>query len=294
MEDCLTLAVPNFKGAHYLPHTLASLQRNRPFVRWYLQDSCSPDDSVAIAEKMAGPQDRIVVEKDKGQSDGLNRAFAAMGGDPVGFLNSDDCLKDGAAETIVTVFRENPDVDILVGGIEWIDGAGNVLGHHKGEISTLPQMLSIYDYWWNKKQWVQPEVFFRRRVWEKTGLFNTGMNLAFDYEYWVRALQCGFRVKHVDQVFTQFRLHDQQKSKAAEQAAAEIRAVVRRALESPECLGWKDKATLEAMLDYDEYQGSAEPKEGFLPALVKNPNWLLSEAVRGRITDSIRQRMFRR
>lgn len=283
MADILTLAIPNFNGAHYLPHTLASLARNRPHVRWYLQDSCSTDASVALAEAAASSQDRICVEKDQGQADGLNRAFQAMGGEIVGFLNSDDCLSDGAAEAVLTAFRDNPSADIVVGEVEWINSEGAMTGHHRGEIATLDQMLNIYDFWWRKRQWVQPEVFYRRSVWERAGCFDTRYNLAFDFDYWVRALRSGARVKKIDRVLCQFRIHDEQKSKQAVKAAQEIRRIVWEALASNPPIPFLSKERLQASLAYDEYQLMPGPKPSLAASLIQHPQWLLAKDLRRRI-----------
>src|SRR3954454_18112386 len=97
-KSVLTLGIPNLNGGLYIEATLQSLDRNRPYVQWWLQDACSSDASIAIGNRYATESDRIVVEKDAGQADGLNRAFARMGGDIVGYINSDDLLADGAAE----------------------------------------------------------------------------------------------------------------------------------------------------------------------------------------------------
>ena len=160
----LTLAIPNRNGAMFLEHALASLERNRPYVRWWLQDSCSTDHSIETARRFQGPSDRIRVEPDTSQTNGLNRAINAMGGEIIGFLNSDDCLADGAAEAVVAAFASDPDLDLVYGEVEWIDADGRSQGIHKGEISSFAEVLDIYRVWWNKKQWVQPVVFWRRSL----------------------------------------------------------------------------------------------------------------------------------
>jgi glycosyltransferase involved in cell wall biosynthesis len=86
----MTVAVPNWNGAAYLGRALDSLCANRPHVHWWLQDAASTDNSLAIAGNYRGPHDVIVSKSDRGQADALNRAFAEMGGDVIGFLNSDD------------------------------------------------------------------------------------------------------------------------------------------------------------------------------------------------------------
>ena len=81
----LVLAVPVLNAAEFLPATLQSINDQGPHARWWLQDSCSTDDTLRIADRFARPCDTIVSERDTGQSDAINRAFGKMGGDIIGF-----------------------------------------------------------------------------------------------------------------------------------------------------------------------------------------------------------------
>jgi len=285
----LSLAVPNWNGARYLEQTMLSLERNRPYVRWWLQDSCSTDASAQIAARFAGPEDRIVVEKDSGQTNGLNRAFHKMGGEIVGFINSDDLLADGAAQTILEAFAEDPELDLLYGEVEWIDAEGRSEGFHAGNISSYSDILNIYEVWWKQKHWVQPEVFYRRSMWERVGPFNENYNLAFDYEYWVRCFQKGIKTKRVPRVLAKFRRHSEQKSTASEKAADEIRAILGTALDSNQ-LGVRETFSLRNRLGYDCYHSGKHPLQGkpFWYALSRYPLWLAIPEVRSRLSQSRR------
>jgi glycosyltransferase involved in cell wall biosynthesis len=294
-ERQLCLAIPNRNGARYLETTLKSLEDNRPFVRWYFQDCCSSDDSLVLARSYATPDDTIVVERDDGQANALNRAIDRMGGEIIGFLNADDCLTEGAAEAVIRTFQEAPDVDLVYGNVEWIDGAGVGCGVHTGNISNLSDILDIYNVWWRGRQWVQPEVFWRRRVWEKVGHLNEAYDLAFDYEYWLRCFQAGVRVKKLPRVLAQFRRHAAQKSQRSKQAADEIRDAVSKALASKPPIGLWERFRLTSLLSYDKYQsvpdneGDARP--AFLWTLVSNPAWFTIPEVRERIWKSCMARL---
>src|SRR3954469_1906249 len=135
----ITLAIPNKNGGLYIRETLDSLcsTSNRSFVRWWLQDACSQDNSVALAEALRSPLDEIRIEHDSGQANGLNRAFRKMGGDIVGFINSDDCLTEGAAQAVCEAFLRFPKADIVFGAVDWIDKDGRIIGQHHGEILNL-------------------------------------------------------------------------------------------------------------------------------------------------------------
>ncbi len=229
--DTLVLAVPVYNGERFLTETLASLNAQGDSVRWWLQDGNSTDATVEIARKHARPRDRVVSEADRGQADALNKAFRQMGGDFIGFLNADDLLLPGTARTVLDFFQSNPHVDLVCGGVEWIDETGESTGHHNGEVQSLADVMDIYRVWWADRQWVQPEVFYRRPLWEKVGGFDVTRNLTFDYEFWIRCFRAGARVAHLPHRFCKFRRHPAQKSAASLEAAAEIRAIVRQHLD---------------------------------------------------------------
>jgi glycosyltransferase involved in cell wall biosynthesis len=293
--DKLTLAIPSFNGAKYLESTLISLHEQRPFVRWWLQDAESSDASLRIANQYLTAEDCIVSEKDNGQTDALNRAFANMGGEIIGWLNSDDCLTPETAQTVVKAFAEHPDVDIIVGEVDWIDDKGKVTGHHKGQIETLEEMLQIYDFWWQQKQWVQPEVFFRRSLWEKAGPLNTDYNLAFDYAFWVSALDNGAKVLRIPKTFVQFRLHDEQKSTASRKAADEIRDIVSNYIARTK-RGNRLHRKISRQLDYDRYQLGVGYKDvsmrpSLLRQMLKRPDFFLLKPVRRRVIRNLHKRI---
>ncbi len=284
----LVLALPVFNAEEFLSATMESLIAQGPHLRWWLQDGASQDRTVEIARSFARADDTVRSEKDGGQTDAINRAFREMGGDIIGFINGDDLLAPGTAERVMTFFRENPGIDLVYGQVEWIDRDGNPSGIHSGRIGSLPEMLDIYNVWWRKRQWVQPEVFFRRSLWEKVNGFDTRWNLAFDYDFWVRCIIAGARTAHIPEVLARFRIHSAQKSSAMEKVADEIRAIVRQHLDARAPIGLWKKLTLRAHLSYDIYQlgknlpnGRTPP--GFSRALISHPQWLLCHPVRKRI-----------
>jgi glycosyltransferase involved in cell wall biosynthesis len=288
----LVLAVPVFNAEEFLATTLESLNAQGGALRWWLQDGASKDRTLEIARSYAREGDTVCSEPDTGQTDAINRAFRKMGGDIVGFINGDDLLAPGAAERVLAFFRENPGIDLAYGRIEWIDRAGNPSGVHTGRIGSLPEMLDIYNVWWRKRQWVQPEVFFRRSLWEKVNGFDTRWNLAFDYDFWVRCIIAGARTAHIPEVLARFRIHSAQKSSAMEKVADEIRAIVRQHLDAHAPIGLWKNLTLRAHLSYDMYQlGRNSPPDRapqvFARALLSHPQWLLCQPVRKRIQASL-------
>ena len=219
-----------------------------------------------------------------------------MGGEIVGYLNSDDCMADGAASAVCDAFSRHPEADIVFGGVDWIDKNGQVIGHHRGEILSLENVLDIYAFWWNKKQWVQPEVFFRRRLYEAVGGFDESFSLAFDFDFWVRILRLRPKVISIPQTLVRFRLHDQQRSNDFDRANDEIRRVVLRELNDFSCpLDSTFRTRLNRKLQYDLYhcrsQLSPLCEQSLGMALLKSPGWLLLPEVRKRLTSAVQNRL---
>jgi hypothetical protein len=213
-----------------------------------------------------------------------------MGGEIIGFINGDDCLAPGAARAVLETFARNPTADLVYGEVEWIDATGNRTGSHAGDISNLEQLLDIYTVWFQKRQWVQPEVFFRRSLWEKAGPFRTEYDLAFDYAFWVECLMAGARVVRIPRPLAHFRLHEAQKSANATKAASELRQIVRKALALDPPISPNVRSRIVAQLNYDQYQLAPPPKPSFAKILFRNPSWLRAPAVRQRLLSSLRRK----
>ena len=167
-------------------------------------------------------------------------------------------LANGAAAAVLETFEKYPEVELVYGEVEWIDANGCVTGHHRGDISSVGDILDIYNVWWANRQWVQPEVFWRRSLWDPVGDFSCDYDLAFDYDYWVRCFLAGVRVKRIPRVLARFRRHPEQKSSRAFDAACEIRNAAREGLRDAVNLKWWTRMRLEAALGYDRYHAGQD------------------------------------
>ena len=276
----ISLVTPCFNAARFIRETLGSVL-NQEFddLEYIVVDGGSTDGTAEVIHRQRQRLTWWVSEADEGQASALNKGFARSTGDVLGFINADDVLMPGAIRAVSEAFAAHPRVDIIYGGVEWMDANGASLGRHTGQISSLTDILDIYRVWWGKRQWVQPEVFFRRQLWERIGPFDTQYHLAFDFDYWVRCFLAGARALQIPQCLVRFRLHENQKSSASRLAAAEIRQIVKRALDCKIAIPRLFRRRLRAQLSYDLYQSNdaeaPQPRKSFGRALLQHPEWLL-------------------
>lgn len=282
----ISLVTPCYQASRFIRETIDSvLSQDGVEIEYGIADGASTDGTVEIIRSYESRLSWWLSERDAGQTDALNKALARTSGDILGFLNADDVLQPGALGAVAAAFAADPTIDIVYGGVEWIDAESRRTGTHAGEISTLGEVLDLQRVWWAGRQWVQPEVFFRRSLWQRVGAFDTRYHLAFDFDFWVRCFLAGARVKRLPQSLVRFRLHADQKSSASRRAADEIRTIIGRALDQNPPIPAELRKRIAAELSYDLYQSSDErTRPTFVQALAQHPEWLWRcPAVRNRL-----------
>jgi glycosyltransferase involved in cell wall biosynthesis len=112
----ISIVVPNYNGGATLGATLQSLvDQNYPKLEIIVVDGSSTDNSVEIIKQFDPHLTWWVSEKDKGQSNAINKGFAKCTGEIVNWLCSDDMLTPGALDLVGKYFSESPELDVLVG-----------------------------------------------------------------------------------------------------------------------------------------------------------------------------------
>ena len=96
----LAVVTPSYNTGRYIGDAVRSvLRQDYPRVDYMVMDGGSKDGTVDVLRSF-GPRLRWVSQKDKGQSDAINRGFARTRGDVLGWLNSDDTYAPGAFRAV--------------------------------------------------------------------------------------------------------------------------------------------------------------------------------------------------
>lgn len=145
--------------------------------------------------------DRLIVERDDGPSDGLNKAFLLASGEYGFFINADDCILPGAVKTIQSAIKKHPNADvILMGG--WII---NERGHPLRIVA--PTAVSINGLLTSREVMFQPGMIFKLNIFKRIGGFNRANKSCWDLELLTDMMYHGANIVVVPQRIGCFRLH---------------------------------------------------------------------------------------
>ncbi|HWL74881.1 MAG TPA: glycosyltransferase, partial [Burkholderiaceae bacterium] len=192
-----------------------------------------------------------VSEKDAGQSNAINKGLKRATGDIIAYMNSDDYYLDDVFERVADAHRVRPDVDLWHGRCRIVDQFGAKVDERIGSIERYDEILDLWDVWWKRRNFVQPEVFWTKRISKKVGAFREDLNLVMDYEYWLRIFAAGGTVRFIDAELAAFRLQPNQKSTQPARTAKELLEVVQPYLFGPsDRLTHQKRRTLQAKWIY--------------------------------------------
>lgn len=206
----VSIVTPSFNQGEYIEKTILSvLCQDYKEIEYIVVDGLSDDKTLEILEKYKQYIDVILIEKDSGQSDALNKGFSLATGDILAYLNSDDCYAStDVISTAVKYFQNYPDVDVIYGRRDIVDECGFLVNFYPYQPFSKP-ILYLCDY-------IPQECsFWTRVIYEKAGSYiSKEFDFAMDYELWLRFLEFDANFLAVDELFGLFRYYASQKSRA--------------------------------------------------------------------------------
>lgn len=205
----ISIVTPSYNQGAYIEETILSvIKQEYPFVEYMIIDGGSSDNSIEIIKKYENHLTYWVSEKDKGQSDAINKGFKKATGDIVCWLNSDDILLPDTLNKVAKYFKNNSNVDLLNGHLLRIDESSKIIRSHF--------MIKQKD--WYAKQGIyyitQPSMFWRSKVLKEVGTLREDFHAAMDREFLIRVFKNGSRIGHLNKILAGFRMHGASKSSA--------------------------------------------------------------------------------
>ena len=220
-QPLVSIITPSYNHARYIEATMQSvLTQDYPRIEYIVVDGGSDDGTVDIIKKYAnslesdsllsenqkqasGIHNSItwwVSEKDKGQTDAINKGFARATGSILAWLNSDDTYEPDAVSAAVKYLQEHPEVGMVYGDCNFINESGRVIGKFNSAQTDYRLLRQGYVHI------PQQTMFFRADLWKQVGPLDPSFYFAMDYDLWTRIAAIS-EIRYVPQTWANFRLH---------------------------------------------------------------------------------------
>ena len=210
----VSVIVPNFNGAAFLPRTLASIEaQTYPDIEVIVMDGGSTDGSLEIIADWADRLSlRWVSEPDSGQPEAINKGFRMADGEVMGWINSDDLLTPRSVELAADRFAADPELGFVWGFCLVVDADERPM-----TIQNPYVREDLADLRRHRNYVSQPGSFYRRAVVEEFGPLSETLHYLFDYDFFLRVAGRA-RAEFIPEVMAWFRIHNTSKTGSQERA----------------------------------------------------------------------------
>lgn len=186
----ISVLTVTYNAEQYIEKAIESvLQQNYNNWEHIIMDGGSTDGTLDLIKKY----NHIIwkSEKDKGQSDAMNKAFELSTGDVIVYLNADDFFEPNVFNQVIQAF-ENDKYDMVVGNGKFVVN-GVTQNEWHAETEYLKCLLHFkYTFPLNPVSY-----FYKRAVQQQIGGFNLCNKYTMDYEFLLHALK-RFKVKKIE------------------------------------------------------------------------------------------------
>ena len=204
----ISIITPSYNQGQFIEATILSvLNQNYKNIEYILVDGGSTDNTMEIVNRYRDRIDIVISEKDKGQSDAINKGFKLSTGTLAGWINSDDVFYPDCIEKIVELYRQHPNGSIYYHSFnECIDKYGNKLKTYQHIIPNKEHLLKVnYDV-------IQQGSFYSTEMLRKVNYLNINNHYCMDLDLWLYLLDEGPIYCTKDFPHTGFRLHEDAKT----------------------------------------------------------------------------------
>lgn len=203
----ISIITPVYNGKRFMEFCIKNvIDQNCPDVEHIIVDGGSTDGTAEVIKSYAEryPHIRWVSEKDKGQSDAMNKGVAMAKGEILGFLNADDYYEPSVLNRVIELFKALPEPSLLVGNCNVLDDNGNI------RWLNIPSKLNFTDLLIGDESRypfpVNPSAYFyHKSLHDRIGFYSLDEHFAMDLDFLLRAVKSAAEVRYVDEIWGNFR-----------------------------------------------------------------------------------------
>jgi glycosyltransferase involved in cell wall biosynthesis len=201
MSSNISVVIPTYNRAQYLPETLASiLGQSLPAHEVIVVDDGSTDDTAAIVHRLATshPSIRLIAGPRAGVSRARNAGLAAVppNRDYITFLDADDHCFPGRIGRQIEILKNNRDVEFVIGLMQFFEAIDEdtslIIEGSRTTVVTGVQLAAA---------------LFRRSIFDRIGNFDENMPQGEDTDFFLRLMETQTPYRLENEVAVLYRRH---------------------------------------------------------------------------------------
>jgi len=179
----VSIVTPSYNQGQFLEETIRSvLLQGYPDLEYIIIDGGSTDERLDIIKKYEPWLSGWVSESDRGQSHAINKGLKRSTGEFWAWLNSDDIYMPGTIFRSVKALQENSKVAVVYGDGLWInEDSIPIHVYRSGPLDARSLLTGDSGH-----GIPQATAFMRREAVESVGGLNEKLNMAMDYDLWIK------------------------------------------------------------------------------------------------------------
>ena len=195
----VSIVTPSFNAAGFIERTIRSvLSQDYPYIEYRVMDGGSTDGTLDIL-RTYGDRLQFVSERDSGAPQAINRGFRLCRGTIIGWLSADDTYLPGAISQAVHQLFRHPAAGAVYGNAFWTDQDDQIIGPYPTEPFCRERLA--------RECFIcQPACFMRTEALLRSGGLDETLQLAFDYDLWIRVSEKS-AFQHVPEYWATSRMH---------------------------------------------------------------------------------------
>jgi glycosyltransferase involved in cell wall biosynthesis len=227
MTPSVSVVIATYNYGRFLRGALESAlnQTHRDLEVIVVDDGSTDDTPTVIEPYLADPRVRYHRTDHLGQPGAKNAGIRLCRAPLIAFLDADDLWLPEKIQKQVALFRANPRVGVVHAQRHLIDEAGRPLEYtqpecHRGLILAEMYRTNFICF---------SSVVVRRAVFDAVGLFDERLQLAIDYDLWLRAAK-RFEFDHIAEPLVKYRVGHANLSKRVGERLSTVRKIRKRFL----------------------------------------------------------------
>jgi glycosyltransferase involved in cell wall biosynthesis len=209
----LSIITPSYNQGQFLEETIRSvLLQGYPDLEYIIIDGGSTDETVNVIKKYEPWLAHWVSEKDRGQSQAINKGLERATGEFAACQNSDDIYWPKSLRSVGGIVAPG-DIDIMFGTGDILDDYGE--RHPPVCPIPEPQIDVLIRFWKGPSNILPSQGFFcRLELLKKIGLFNEKYHYKMDLDVICRLLEIvpRQRIARIDDILAGYRIYDTSKT----------------------------------------------------------------------------------